>query len=844
MKEQQQQHSAQQHPMVSVPVALRIVLRETARSWRRRRRIHNSRHQQQQQQRQQQHDDANCMLLPLQELIAGQRLAEDVYMPEYPGVGYPSYRASIMDGYCIQTSDYIQHYGNNNNNNQQHQFLVVDKVHAGDDNDHGKNEQETPTKNNNIPQKEEEEEEDHLPTACYITTGAVVPDAYDCVIPMEEVQVMQQHQSTNSNNTETTRRTIITITSPSTTTISPGQWIRGTGCDIAPGSLVLPKHHILNAISIGLLHQIWSASSRSGSSDDDDAVVVVPIQRRIRVGILSTGNEIYDVKNDATGKNNSASSSLSRKTGKIPDVNRPILLSLLQQDASVWKDCCLAVDLGIVRDDDVELVTDRLRHAIETCDVVITTGGISMGETDIIEHVLVHRLGGRLHFGRLHMKPGKPTTFVTFDDKDDDQQKLAMVFAMPGNPVSATVCTHLLAQPAVRFLFYGPNDDDDDADATAATDTTHDDAFVNDAWLDRVVENATVHVEVQARLTHDVQLDVERPEYHRVRLDYHHTDKAATETTTSTTTAASNNIIAATSTGVQRSSRLLSLLHADGLAVLPQAAVRDDVAAAGTVCTVLLLSNPYGIPATMVGTSRHLNNHTSLLQSTTTISTSIASKPPPLRIEIVQIKPNQGGDENSSSMTSIGTRPAAASGDDDHDNAISDMVQTVLSGSKSGPAVVASYRVYTDKEPNGLYDFIQKIQSTINDVMVIIGPTTETSSSSSSSSTSSLLYHTATANALRQELSKTADALAMQARRGAAAQDPKAALYETVVGYISNDDGNSSCGSSNNGVLVIFLSAFGLKGGLSNVRGLLKHALQIARDSAAHGHHRQQEQHP
>lgn len=97
----------------------------------------------------------------------------------------------------------------------------------------------------------------------------------------------------------------------------------------------------------------------------------------------------------------------SSQPGKIPDVNRPILLNLL----SSFGRHCQPLDLGTERDDDVESMTATILRALDVCDVIITTGGISMGETDIVEHVLVERCGGTLHFGRMNMKPG--TTIVT-----------------------------------------------------------------------------------------------------------------------------------------------------------------------------------------------------------------------------------------------------------------------------------------------------------------------------------------------------------------------------------------------------------------------------------------------
>jgi molybdopterin biosynthesis enzyme len=127
-----------------------------------------------------------------------------------------------------------------------------------------------------------------------------------------------------------------------------------------------------------------------------------------------------------------------------------------------------------------------------------------MGETDVVEHVLVERLKGQLHFGRMNMKPGKPTTFVTIPSTKGTR----LVFAMPGNPVSATVCTQLLVRPCLDLLFCRP-DSSADTDGDSVKEYTR--RVVMNSWVHpevqfkymrRIVMNAWVHPEVQVKLAH------------------------------------------------------------------------------------------------------------------------------------------------------------------------------------------------------------------------------------------------------------------------------------------------------------------------------------------------------
>jgi hypothetical protein len=139
-----------------------------------------------------------------------------------------------------------------------------------------------------------------------------------------------------------------------------------------------------------------------------------------------------------------------------------------------------------------------------------------------------------------------------------------------------------------------------------------------------------------------------------------------------------------------------------------------------------------------------------------------------------------------------------------------------LSGSKSGNATVVSKRTFTGSVDD-LYSVVANDKSDDIDFIVV----------SCVSFPGSFPYHLDISIALRKNLSKVANSLALQARQGAASQDPKAALFEVVVGYVPEQGG----------AMLICLPDSGVQGALSNVRGLLKHGLNLARGKAHNDHH-------
>jgi len=227
------------------------------------------------------------------------------------------------------------------------------------------------------------------------------------------------------------------------------------------------------------------------------------VYRKPVVAILSTGNEISDLHAESAGSDS------PEAWGRIWDTNRPALRAALEGLGFEVE------DLGIAKDV-VSAHVQCLRDGLERADVIVTTGGTSMAATDLLKPVIERNLGGTIHFGRVMVKPGKPTTFATVPVENGPPK---MIFALPGNPASALVCFYLFVVPALRRL----------------------------GGLS--LERCTLP-RVQVELGDSMRLDA-RPEYHRV-----HIRRGATG-------------LIAFSTGGQRSSRMTSMCGANGLVALP-----------------------------------------------------------------------------------------------------------------------------------------------------------------------------------------------------------------------------------------------------------------------------------
>lgn len=227
-------------------------------------------------------------------------------------------------------------------------------------------------------------------TCVRIFTGAPIPHGADAVVMQEDTrQVGDQVHILDS--------------------VRAWENVRFKGEDIRSGNVVLTAGRRLNSAALGLIAALGINNLQVG--------------RRPRLTILATGDELKD-------------SSEPLAEGQIYESNRLMISAMLEAAGA------LCQYMAIVPDD--PLATENaLAQALDSSDAVVTTGGVSVGERDHIKGAFC-RLGGQLHLWRVAIKPGKPFAFGQLGGK--------LLFALPGNPVSAFVTGLLLVRPAVlRF---------------------------------------------------------------------------------------------------------------------------------------------------------------------------------------------------------------------------------------------------------------------------------------------------------------------------------------------------------------------------------------------------------
>ncbi|HLU37629.1 MAG TPA: gephyrin-like molybdotransferase Glp [Thermomicrobiales bacterium] len=310
-----------------------------------------------------------------------------------------------------------------------------------------------------------------------IMTGAPVPHGADAVVPVEDTELMEDHVVIHRD-------------------VKPGENIRQPGSDIRAGELVIPAGTRLGFAEVGLLASL--------------GITPVTVARKPKVSIISTGDELKDPHEPID-------------PGQIRDANRFALAATLADEPVeiTW--------IGKAPDDRVGLET-LLKERMKNDDIILTSGGVSMGEKDYIKAILFEADDVDLHFRRLFMKPGKPLNFATRGE--------TMIFGLPGNPVSSLVTFELFIRPAIRQMIG-----------------------------DRQIHRPTVPV----RLLEETQPS-DRIEYQRaiVSLD-------------------EEGRLVGRSTGMQRSSRLASFLGANAFLVIPP---REIPWSAGETVEAMMLGAP------------------------------------------------------------------------------------------------------------------------------------------------------------------------------------------------------------------------------------------------------------
>lgn len=293
-------------------------------------------------------------------------------------------------------------------------------------------------------------------TCLRIMTGAPLPGDADAVLPVEEAEERDGWMIPQR-------------------AMRPGENIRPIGVDVRAGRRLLAAGTILGPVEIALLASVNRAEA-----------LAYP---KPRVAILTTGDEVVP-PGQALGP------------GQIPNSNAPALAAAVSLHGGT-------VALIEHLPDEATALRRGLEKALGQADILLTSGGVSMGMRDLIKPIL--EALGTVHFGRVAIKPGKPLTFATAGQ--------AYILGLPGNPVSSLVMFEMVVRPLMRLL--GGH-------------------------------RAIHRPRVWARLKHTVRHEPDRLEFQRARLTF------------------TENTWWAETTGAQISSRLLSLAGANALLCIPR----------------------------------------------------------------------------------------------------------------------------------------------------------------------------------------------------------------------------------------------------------------------------------
>lgn len=227
-------------------------------------------------------------------------------------------------------------------------------------------------------------------TVARIFTGAPIPSGANAVIMQEQVQVLEDGR--------------IKLLEP----VAPGQNIRPRAGDISAGTVMLEQGRRLSAADIALCASVGQPT--------------LAVYRRLKVAVFSSGDELRQPGERL-------------ESGQIFDSNRPMIMGLARGLGVDVQDMgCLPDDLGIT--------TAKLSEAAQTCDVILTCGGVSVGEEDHIK-AAISALGS-LDLWKISVKPGKPFAFGRVGQ--------AVFMGMPGNPVAAWVTFGLLVRPTLLAM--------------------------------------------------------------------------------------------------------------------------------------------------------------------------------------------------------------------------------------------------------------------------------------------------------------------------------------------------------------------------------------------------------
>jgi molybdopterin molybdotransferase len=318
--------------------------------------------------------------------------------------------------------------------------------------------------------------------ATRILTGGMLPDGADCVVMVEDVQLDGE---------------MVTVPNG----LHAGGNFHSPGADLRAGERVLTAGTQLGPAEIGLAAALGHSA--------------LGVRRRPRVALMSTGDELVEVGEKVP-------------LGKITDSNRWALQAALREAG-------VEVRLLGIAPDEPEPLRRLVVQALQDADVLVTSGGVSVGTHDLVKPLLESL--GEVHIGRVKLKPGKPFTFATLPSPNQGERG-RLAFGLPGFPVSSLVTFEVFVRPALRKM----------------------QGFAQ-------LQRPTLPV----RLAYDARASADRTEYQRVTLRREGAE------------------LVAETTGSQSSSRLMSLVGAHALVRIPAG---GQVLSAGSTLEAMILDLP------------------------------------------------------------------------------------------------------------------------------------------------------------------------------------------------------------------------------------------------------------
>jgi molybdenum cofactor synthesis domain-containing protein len=238
--------------------------------------------------------------------------------------------------------------------------------------------------------------------AVRIMTGAPLPPGAEAVVMVEDTEALDGGHRVRIGRS-----------------VATGDAVRHAGDDVHQGDLLFAEGTEIRPAVLGVLASV--------------GIVSVPVVPQARVGALSTGDELIE-------------DGAPLAPGQIRESNRTMLLGALTQAG------CVPIDLGLVRDDE-DALEAALTEAATRCDAIVTSGGVSMGDFDIVKAVLDRM--AKMRWMQIAIRPAKPFAFGLLEGPE----RSVPVFGLPGNPVSSLVSYELLARPALRQMMGHPDID-------------------------------------------------------------------------------------------------------------------------------------------------------------------------------------------------------------------------------------------------------------------------------------------------------------------------------------------------------------------------------------------------